>query len=123
MFRYVLGFSWCIDIVGSARLIEGKLWFAHARVNSNSEPKRFMGELVYPHILGSLGLIGGAIFFVLPSPGSRKSERAMVQEMSLHRFFKKTVPHIAIYLDGNLKEEYRIFKLSIIDYQQMGKFY
>lgn len=87
------------------------------------KPKRFIGEIVYPHILGSLGLIGGAIFFVLPSPRTRKSERAMAQEMSLHRFLKKTVPDIAIYLNGNPEEVYRIFRLSIIDYQRMGKFY
>lgn len=86
--------------------------------------KRFIGEIVYPHILGNLGMIEAAIFFVLPTPKSRKCERAMIQEMTLHLFFEKQLPFIVIYLDTNKPEEtYYILHDSLIDYQRLGKFY
>jgi len=88
------------------------------------KPKRYLGEILYAHIMGSLRLIGAAIFFILPSPKSRKSQRAMVEEILLHRFLKKTLSTIPIFLDtSNLGEMYRIFRFSIVDYRRMGKFY
>lgn len=88
------------------------------------DAKNFIGEIVYPHILGNLGRVEAAIFLILPTPESRKSERAMAQEIALHRFFKKQIPYIPIFFDSDNPEEiYHILKCSIIDYQRMGKFY
>jgi len=94
-------------------------------INPKKKPKRFVGELVYPHILGHFRRIEAVIFFVL-SHGIKvqKMERSMTQEMALSRFFKKTIPDIAIHSDFSQPEElYRILKHSLTDYQRMGKFY
>ena len=74
-------------------------------VNPNSEPKRFIGELVYPQILGNLGRIQAAMFLVLHSK-SRKSMRTITQQLSLDRFFsKKTIHDIVPYLrDSDLEK-------------------
>lgn len=99
-------------------------------VNPSRDPKRFIGELVYPHILGNLGKIQAAMFWVLRFK-TRKSTRAITQQLSLGRFFKKTIPDIVLYLrasdlekiDSNYDEIYRVFKGSVGDYKRKGKFF
>ena len=98
-------------------------------VNPNGEPKRFMGELVYPHILGNLGRIQAAMFWVLHFK-RRKSTRAITQQLSLDRFFKKTIPDAVFYLrasdldeiDRHFNQIYRVFKSAVVDYKSNGKF-
>ena len=100
-------------------------------VNPRRNPKRYIGELVYPHILGNLQRIGAAIFLVLHYPRSRRSERAISQELSFQRFFKKTIPDIVLYLRASDLEKidlsrdqiYKVFKGSVMDYKNNGKFY
>jgi hypothetical protein len=94
-----------------------------------SKTKRFIGELVYPHILGNLRKIKAVVFLVLHSKG-RRSTRAITQQISLDRFLKKTIPDNVSYLrvsdlekiDRNRDQIYRVFRNIIIDYKRNGKF-
>ncbi|KYK37507.1 MAG: hypothetical protein AYK18_09835 [Theionarchaea archaeon DG-70] len=98
-------------------------------VNPNGEPKRFMGELIYPHILGHLRRIQAAMLWVLHSK-SGKSKRAATQQISLERFLKETIPATAYYwrasdlenIDLNRDQLYHVFKKAVIDYKKNGKF-
>jgi len=59
------------------------------------KPKRFIGEIVYAHLLGHFKDIAAAIIFVLPIKGQRPT-RGIVQNMMLHFILKERTPSIVI---------------------------
>lgn len=82
-------------------------------------PKRLIGEIVYPHILGHFKLIESAIVFILPSRKGRKIDRSIHQEMALDQFFGKTIPSILLPFDPNDPEEaYSLLYHALTSYQQ-----
>lgn len=87
------------------------------------KPKRYIGEILYAHILGSFQKIGAVVFLVLHRGG--KSERAMAEQILLNNLFiRKTISHIPIYLDFTDKEAaYMVLKDSVTTYRKKGKLY
>lgn len=82
-------------------------------VANPKDPKRYVGEMIYPHLLGSLREIEAAIILVLP----RKDElldRTMVLELTLNSFLKKQIPSKPIPL-RNPKDREEIY-LALHDY-------
>lgn len=58
-------------------------------VANPKDPKRFMGELVFPHILGYCKKIDAAIIFVLHFAKKQRSQiRSMVQVVQLYQFLE-----------------------------------
>jgi len=64
------------------------------------KPKRFIGEIVYAHLLGHFNKIAAAIIFILPIKGQRPT-RDIVQNMMLHFILKEHIPSIVIGWSGN----------------------
>jgi len=57
------------------------------------DPKRFLGELIYPHILGYLKKITKVIVFVLHDREHQEiHDRGFSQWMVLHYIFKELIP-------------------------------
>jgi len=87
------------------------------------KPKRYIGEILYAHILGSFQKIGAVVFLVLPR--GEKSQRAMVEQILLNNLFiRKTISHLPIYLDPTDKDTiYMVLKDSVTTYRKKGKLY
>lgn len=74
--------------------------------------KRFIGEMVYPQILGHFKKIVAAIIFVLPS-GKTKAYRGMVQNQALHLICEKQIPTVTIGWPGEPEEAYLNLKYAL----------
>ena len=60
------------------------------------DPKRFIGELVYPRLLGYCGLISAVFMFVLyPAKQTGVQDRVMQQSWMLADVFESKVPYVA----------------------------
>lgn len=86
------------------------------------DPKRYIGEILYAHILGSFQKIGAAVFLIL---SGTKGERATFQQILLNNLsIRKTISHFPIYLDFTNKETvYMVLKDSVTTYRKKGSLY
>ena len=96
-------------------------------ITNPRKPKRFIGELVYPHFLGYLKRIEAAIVFVLQYGSPIQRNRGMVQQIGLDLFFEKQIPSIPVHLDAKTPEAIEVFLYhflyhSLTDYQRLGRF-
>jgi len=87
------------------------------------KPKRFVGELIYPHFLGYFKEIEAAIFLVLPRK-VQLLDRSKVQELTLDLFLEKQIAYIATPLRNpeDREETYYILYDHLTDYQSLGSF-
>lgn len=97
-------------------------------ITNPGKPKRFIGELVYPHFLSYFKGIEAAIVFVLPyGLGKTQESRGMVQQIGLDLFFEKQILYIPVHLDAKTPEAIEVFLYhflyhSLTDYQRLGRF-
>ena len=77
------------------------------------DPKRFVGEIVYPQILGYYKEIVAAIVFVLHPQKRKVHTRSMIQRMALAQFLRKQIPSVVASWPANEDVAYRNLKLLL----------
>lgn len=86
------------------------------------DPKRFFGELIYPHILGSKKQIACALFFILPHDNTFKGIHKERMDLGrvIREFIKMTITHVMASWAPNETVNYDNLKSFLQDMVNLG---
>jgi hypothetical protein len=83
-------------------------------VANPKDPKRFMGEIVYSHLLGYYKEISAATIFVLhPNKYEKTHSRGVIQKLTSSQILKKQMPSIVVSWSKNQDVVYKNLRLML----------